>query len=125
MAVYKRGIDGNLTITRDGNVYGGFGPAGGTPGFTPSVRAGWLNQTGDPENCKIDQFAQGWNTTVSGQIPVLGPIGPSVGETEGYPGTATSRRRAFPRGRIVGKLLLEAAMDGPRMVMAVAVTWPL
>jgi len=64
------GFDLNLTITRDGNVYGGAGPAAGTPGPAGSVRGGWLNQSRRPSECRIDQFSNGWTDTIYGQIPV-------------------------------------------------------
>jgi RHS repeat-associated protein len=84
------GIDGNLTLTRDGHLYLGGGPATGTPpGLFASGRFGWLNRH-NPTNEMKDAYASGANLTGSGTT-TLGdlPFGPSVAEGYGFPGTAT------------------------------------
>jgi hypothetical protein len=83
------GPDLNITVNRDGKVYVGPGAGGGLAGFSPSIRGGWLNQTSPPCSSKVDRFSSGWSATAGGTIPLVGPFGPSFGETEGFPGSAT------------------------------------
>jgi hypothetical protein len=100
---------GVVTMTRDGHVFAGPQGGVGVPGALGAVRAGWIDGSGGSSNCERDSFAGGASASATGfgalwPLPVVGGIGPSVGETWGHPGDFGSRNFATEAGVGVGGL---------------------
>jgi RHS repeat-associated protein len=78
----------NITITRNWQFYYGYGDGvSAVPGFSTSIRAGWIDQWGTPSERYLDKFVGGPGVTAEGYVPVWGDVlGPSVGQTWGFPG---------------------------------------
>ncbi|MBI2705038.1 MAG: hypothetical protein HYX32_07080, partial [Actinobacteria bacterium] len=83
------GPGGNITISRSGNIFLGGGPTVGSAGPSGSIRGGWFDQQNCPTAQQVDNFVSGPGVTASGTLPVFGPVGPSIGQTYGFPQTAT------------------------------------
>jgi hypothetical protein len=82
------GGTGGVTYTRAGELYGGGGFGGGSPGFGLELRGGKI--LGPHTDCEVNSFVQGKSVTASGLAPLWAGLGPSVGGTWGNPGHYTS-----------------------------------
>ena len=63
----------------------------GVPGFSGSVRGGWIDQGSTTTGGQVDSFVSGASVTASGYLPVGdGVVGPAAAETWGNVGRTSS-----------------------------------
>ncbi len=77
----------NITVSRSGHIF--FTPQTGlsTPGFSASLRGGWINQWQKPSCDQVDNYIKGPSVGVDSYQPIGdGVFGPSEGVTWGNPG---------------------------------------
>ena len=77
------------TVTRYGSVFVGPELGVGVPGVAGAVRAGWIDQSGEPGRNQLNGFVSSNSVTLAGYVPipaVFDVVGPSAAEVWGNVG---------------------------------------